>query len=358
MNKNVLAIRERFSHMGDFSGYDQLFKHLETDHCAEANLISIWKEDKPARDIENRIFSKIKSLTNGTPYYVLNSFKAELKAFWRLFNNNPDVVHIAYIENNLGLGKWYKKLANSKIIATVHQPPSWWQTGIANPNLVSVLDKLIVLDTHSKEYFSKYLDPEKIHLIRHGVDTNFFKALEKITEGPKPRFNCLFTGQWLRDIELLLSVIKYVNSKKHSQIYFDIVYPVTNQSNNIHLKRFSCLRNTFIYNNLSDVELKKLYQDADIFLIPLIDSTANNSILEAMASGLPIITTPVGGICDYVTDDFAFLSHSAQQMGDHIIELFKNPKEVKIRSNKALQYTEANLSWEFITKRTIHTYNL
>lgn len=42
-----------------------------------------------------------------------------------------------------------------------------------------------------------------------------------------------------------------------------------------------------------------MYQESDL-LVVLLDSTANNSLLEAMACGMPMVTTDLQGVRDYV----------------------------------------------------------
>lgn len=49
-------------------------------------------------------------------------------------------------------------------------------------------------------------------------------------------------------------------------------------------------------------ELPAILQASDIFCRPSLSEGLGNSFLEAMAAGLPIIGTPVGGIPDFLTD--------------------------------------------------------
>jgi glycosyltransferase involved in cell wall biosynthesis len=54
--------------------------------------------------------------------------------------------------------------------------------------------------------------------------------------------------------------------------------------------------------NNSD-EILELYRGADLFVLPTTADCFSNASIEAMACGLPVITTPVGGIGDIVVDD-------------------------------------------------------
>jgi glycosyltransferase involved in cell wall biosynthesis len=54
--------------------------------------------------------------------------------------------------------------------------------------------------------------------------------------------------------------------------------------------------------------LLDLYRSSDVFVLPTLADCFSNASIEAMACGLPVITTPVGGIPDIVLDrDCGFL---------------------------------------------------
>lgn len=60
-------------------------------------------------------------------------------------------------------------------------------------------------------------------------------------------------------------------------------------------------RVTFLGKKTHD-ELPSLLQASDVFCRPSLSEGLGNSFLEAMAAGIPVIGTPVGGIPDFLTD--------------------------------------------------------
>lgn len=67
-------------------------------------------------------------------------------------------------------------------------------------------------------------------------------------------------------------------------------------------KALGVLPRTVFHGNASHEELPGLLQASDIFIRPSRSEGLGNAFLEAMAAGLPVIGTNVGGIPDFLTD--------------------------------------------------------
>lgn len=63
-------------------------------------------------------------------------------------------------------------------------------------------------------------------------------------------------------------------------------------------------RNIFVHEDITpnSPRLMELYRNADIFVLPTRQDTHSFSALEAMAMGLPVISTPIGGIVDIIVE--------------------------------------------------------
>jgi glycosyltransferase involved in cell wall biosynthesis len=80
-------------------------------------------------------------------------------------------------------------------------------------------------------------------------------------------------------------------------------------------------------------ERAAFFQRADIFVLPTYAEAMPISVIEAMAAGLPIVTTPVGGIPEIIEDGkegFLFPCGDVRAMADSIGRLVKD-KDLRLR---------------------------
>jgi glycosyltransferase involved in cell wall biosynthesis len=100
---------------------------------------------------------------------------------------------------------------------------------------------------------------------------------------------------------------------------------------------------------LNQIDLRKLFERSHLFLHPsevAIDSNQEgvpNSMLEAMASGLPVVATMHGGIPEAVTDGLSGLlvpERDHQRLGNSLIALVEDPARL-LEMGKAASRTVA-----------------
>jgi glycosyltransferase involved in cell wall biosynthesis len=350
----IVTIRHRFAHMGSHSGYDNLFLHLEKMY--ENDFTTIWRKD--ASFIQRAFGKGLRPVFNGMklgPFYTVPSMLAEWRGWKLLKKSGGGIIHIAYLEDSFGLLAYLKKNASKyrhiKIVGTSHQPVSWWEKHPERMKLLHALDAMIVLSTREQAYFEKQI-PGKVHFVRHGIDVDFFTP----GEGYKQNKTCIFSGNWFRDIPCLIDVVKRVTDKDDT-IRFEIVNHFVNDPNH-PISELRTFKNATLHRNISDESLLELYRSADLLLLPLIESTANNAMLEATSCGLPIVTTDVGGVRDYTNGDFCNYAEKgdAAQLADYVLQTVGAPLQLKERHLNARRYAEQYLNWQVLAREVAGIY--
>lgn len=105
---------------------------------------------------------------------------------------------------------------------------------------------------------------------------------------------------------------------------------------------------------VSGEKKKELFSLADAYILPSYIEGLPISILEAMSFGLPILSTPVGGIPEVVdeTNGILFTPGDKKKMADAIKSIVNNPQIGKSMGNasreKAVRYYPDNVASELI----------
>lgn len=105
---------------------------------------------------------------------------------------------------------------------------------------------------------------------------------------------------------------------------------------------------TFLGNLDRATILPRLYASADAFLFASETETLGLVILEAMASGLPVVATPVGGVADHLVhgrNGLAFAAGDTNDMARAILALAADPG-LRARLGAGARTTAGALGWD------------
>jgi glycosyltransferase involved in cell wall biosynthesis len=289
--KQPLRIRfehTRYPHLGGRSGYIQFVRHLDCKRYRTVlhgtpdtdDVLPVWM--KPVRPLLKRFIQG-----GQMPWYKLSDLNAELVAFVQCLFGRYDIVHFLDGEHSgqfLPLLLGLTGLSNVRTMATFHQPPDV-ANALLNPKLLRRFDQVVLVSPSQLSYFRQHVAEDRLHVILHGVDTEFFHP------APIPNrtsaIRCITAGHWLRDWEVFRAVAGAMNA-----ITFDVVSgrPMV----------FDGLPNVRTHIAIEDAALAGLYRAADVLFLPLIESTANNALLEGIASGLPVVVTDLDAVRAYL----------------------------------------------------------
>jgi len=110
---------------------------------------------------------------------------------------------------------------------------------------------------------------------------------------------------------------------------------------------------------VSGSEKHKLFQTASIFCLPSYAEGFPMAVLDAMAYGLPIITTPVGGILDVFENEksaLIFNPGDIEELSKNLLRLIEDRKLRSILSNSSKQLAKSHFDINIIVKQIENLY--
>ena len=198
---------------------------------------------------------------------------------------------------------------------------------------------LIPSDFVRKSFLEKGFPKTKLIQIPFGVDLNQFTPAKKQTNRP---FRALFVGQvsLRKGIMDLLQAWQALNWKNAELL---VVGQVDQEIKSL-LRPYQNLTNIRWINYTPNPV--QLFQQADIFVFPSIEEGSALVTYEAMACGLPIITTPNSGSIVRNEVDGIIIPIRNVEVLARSLELMRSNPQQRMNMGQAARTLVQNYSWE------------
>ncbi|WP_459129379.1 glycosyltransferase family 4 protein [Guggenheimella bovis] len=210
----------------------------------------------------------------------------------------------------------------------------------------------LVPSEHSKAQLEE-MGLENNVIWKRGIDTEkYYPNPERKLEKKK---NLLYVGRVAleKKIDVLIRLAELLNEKN-----YDFTLHIVGDGPILEDLKGKNTPNVIYHGFKRGEELYEMYRNQDVFVFSSESETYGNVIMEAMASGLPVISIFKGGVTENVKDGFngyAIMENEAEEYVKALDKLFESEEHYWTLSKNAREYT-LQRSWETLTKELLELY--
>jgi glycosyltransferase involved in cell wall biosynthesis len=237
-----------------------------------------------------------------------------LRAFTRLKTailfHGLEPLYYARLEKEIRLS-WRYRLLHGKLMLSLLRSSS------------HAADMLLCLNSEEACYLlsNQWGTRNRVHVLSNPAPDSFF-----IERHHRPHAaQLLFVGQWLpmKGVHYLAQAFTRL-FERHPDLHLCCAGTLAPEAHVLALFPDHVRPNVTVHPRVTEDELLGLHRQADIFVLPTLSEGFSLALAEAMASGLPIVTTPVGAAPDILYDRTSALlvpSRDAEALTDSIASL-------------------------------------
>lgn len=214
-------------------------------------------------------------------------------------------------------------------------------------------NRVVAMSYSDKKIMRNQVPSLKVDLVPNGVDTDFFSDKQRIRNKRK---TILFVGnfKWLQNREavtiLVEKIWKLIKLKLPDAHLWIVGRFPTREITNLSSKSIT------ISSNVDDI--RDAYKNSDVLLAPIYGPGGTRyKILEAMATGLPVVTTKTGieGLGAKRGID-AIIEEGSESLAVETLRLLSDSKLYRMLAVNGRKLVEKNFNWKSIAKNLDDIY--
>jgi len=226
-------------------------------------------------------------------------------------------------------------------------------------------DKIIAVSNATKAYVQSLgANPNKIKVLHNGVDLNRFKPLPNVKMDMRKKLGIpkdakvILTVRRLvykNGVDTLIDAANFAVKKKQNLVFIIAGKGPDMVSIQRQIEQLGLEKNIKLTGFVSDQDLPLYYNTADMFVLPSKSGEGLPLVaLEAMACGLPVIATNVGGINEIMIKNFGKLvpANNPTALANAIVEF----ADINSETGELRAIVEDQYSWDKNVAQLVEIY--
>jgi glycosyltransferase involved in cell wall biosynthesis len=310
-----------------------------------------------------------------TWFSISQFYKFYPSLFFELIKRDFDIVHVhGFRKYEVYAALLAAKLKRKKIVVTTHNPFFTTTRGKLLQLFVNLhdltlgklctrfIDKIICITSLEIPYIQKFnVSQEKIVVIPNGIEKAKFikgnaKKFIKKYNVPSKKFKHIVL--WLGRVHKMKGLENLETAVKQLKDVLFVFAGAPDEGSDVIKAFYKSQPNVLFTGEFPNTEAVDACQMADIFVFPSIHEAFGVVLLEAMAQGLPVISTNNGGPQEIVKSSFGFLQKPQDQWGwmFTIKKLLQN-KTLRRKMGEAAKKEAEKYTWENLIGKVLKVYN-
>lgn len=220
------------------------------------------------------------------------------------------------------------------------------------------IDKIICVTNEAKGFYQKFVEQSKIKVIPVGIDTQIFSGLQRRRNNKTLNLLAVAYLTKRKGINLLIEAFAKIQLQNLS-LCLTIVGDGPEKESLIKITdSFRVQEKVKFAGFIPHNQIAKFYTQADIFVSPTLYEPYGQTILEAMAAGLPVVASKVGGIPSMVDDSVGILVKpgNIEELADALAALINSSDLRKKKAQVAQEKVKKIFEWEKIINQYLNVY--
>jgi glycosyltransferase involved in cell wall biosynthesis len=243
-----------------------------------------------------------------------------------------------------------------------------WRLALLEAESARKATLVVTISKYSQEKIFQYynVDSSKIRIVPNGVDIEKFRPTGDCEKAKRRiridnRQIVLFVGRLIprKGVDYLIEAAKRIVKERKETLFVLVGNGPLRNSISAEVEKAGLKRSFVFLGDVSEEELPQFYRCADVFVLPSIQEGQGIVLLEAQASGKPVVAFNVSGVAEAMSPGETGLlvkSTDSNALADAVLRLLCDDAMRMKMGVEGLRLVRKEFSWDVCAEKMVRVY--